>query len=143
MATWCRLAGQLRAQVLQWTGIPTCVGFGPTKTLAKLASNIAKLAERKQGSYPAHLAQVCNLAAMSREERDAVFAATPAGEVWGIGRRIATRRNAAGVENVPDFVRLGPRAVRAHSSVVLEKTLRGLHGTSCSHLRMSRRLRRS
>jgi DNA polymerase V len=84
------LAGQLRAQVLQWTGIPTCVGFGPTKTLAKLATNIAKLAERKQGSYPAHLAQVCNLAAMSREERDRCLRSHPAGEVWGIGRRIAT-----------------------------------------------------
>lgn len=43
----------IRARVLQWVGIPTCVGIGPTKTLAKLANRIAKTAERKQGVYPA------------------------------------------------------------------------------------------
>jgi nucleotidyltransferase/DNA polymerase involved in DNA repair len=42
----------LRAQVLQWTGLPTSVGFGPTKTLAKLANHVAKTADRKPGSYP-------------------------------------------------------------------------------------------
>jgi hypothetical protein len=31
----------LRATALRWTGIPTCVGVGPTKTLAKLANNAA------------------------------------------------------------------------------------------------------
>jgi len=36
------LARDLRATVRAWTGIPTCVGIGPTKTLAKLANHIAK-----------------------------------------------------------------------------------------------------
>lgn len=31
-------ARALRATVRQWTGIPTCVGLGPTKTLAKVAT---------------------------------------------------------------------------------------------------------
>jgi DNA polymerase V len=33
------LARDLRATVRAWTGIPTCVGIGPTKTLAKLANH--------------------------------------------------------------------------------------------------------
>ena len=33
----------------QWTGIPTCVGIGPTKTLAKLANHIAKETPRLKG----------------------------------------------------------------------------------------------
>ncbi|MET3415203.1 nucleotidyltransferase/DNA polymerase involved in DNA repair [Methylobacterium sp. 1030] len=37
------LARDLRATVRAWTGIPTCVGIGPTKTLAKLANHIAKM----------------------------------------------------------------------------------------------------
>src|SRR5262245_6555410 len=41
----------LRAQVLQWTGLPTSVGLASTKTLAKLANHVAKMAERKPGSY--------------------------------------------------------------------------------------------
>ena len=32
----------LRAKVLRHTGIPTCTGFGPTKTLAKLANHVAR-----------------------------------------------------------------------------------------------------
>ncbi len=35
-------AQDLRATVRRWTGIPTCVGIGPTKTLAKLANAVAK-----------------------------------------------------------------------------------------------------
>jgi DNA polymerase V len=54
---------ELRAQVLQWTGLPTSVGFGPTKTLAKLANHVAKMADRKPGSYDARFAQVCDLGA--------------------------------------------------------------------------------
>ena len=41
---------ELRATVLQWTGLPTSVGFGPTKTLAKVANHVAKMADRKPGS---------------------------------------------------------------------------------------------
>jgi DNA polymerase V len=33
---------EIRDTVRQWTGIPTCVGLGPTKTLAKLANYLAK-----------------------------------------------------------------------------------------------------
>jgi DNA polymerase V len=32
----------MRRMVKRWTGIPTCVGIGPTKTLAKLANAVAK-----------------------------------------------------------------------------------------------------
>ena len=35
-------AQDLRATVRRWTAIPTCVGLGPTKTLAKLANAVAK-----------------------------------------------------------------------------------------------------
>src|SRR5664279_778840 len=50
----------MRAAILQETGLPTSVGFGATKTLAKLANHVGKTADRKPGSYPAHLAQVCD-----------------------------------------------------------------------------------
>lgn len=66
----------MRAQLFQWVGIPCGVGIGPTKTLAKLANYIAKTTERKPGSYPEKLGQVCQLGAMSQDELHAVFAAT-------------------------------------------------------------------
>ncbi|NRD60063.1 DNA polymerase V subunit UmuC, partial [Corallococcus exiguus] len=58
----------IRARILQWIGIPCGIGIGMTKTLAKLANHVAKTAERKPGSYPSDLAQVCNLAALPAQD---------------------------------------------------------------------------
>lgn len=102
-----------------------------TKTLAKLANHIAKTADRKPGSYPAKLARVCNLSTLLPEEVDQLFAATDVGSVWGVGRRISEKLRAGGVHTVLDLVRKDAATLRAHFSVVLEKTLLELRGTSC------------
>ena len=70
------LARDLRATGRAWTGIPTCVGIGPTKTLAKLANHIAK-------SIP-EIGGVCDLT--DEDERAAWLCRVHVGEVWGIGR---------------------------------------------------------
>ena len=43
------LARELRERVLRWVGIPTCVGIGPIKTLAKVANFIAKKRPQYRG----------------------------------------------------------------------------------------------
>lgn len=121
----------VRSRILQWTGLPTCIGIGATKTLAKLANHISKTAERKPGSYPAHLAQVCNLSALPPAELQAVLQATAVGEVWGVGRRIGAKLIEGGIETVWDLRQLDPATVRRGWSVVLERTVRELQGMSC------------
>ena len=125
---------KIRARILQWVGIPCCIGIGATKTLAKLANHIAKTAERKPGVYPEKLAQVCNLSALPQEELDAVLAATPVGEVWGIGRRISAQLIDGGVTTVLDLVRADAATIRSKFSVVVERTVRELQGTPCVDL---------
>ena len=125
---------KVRARILQWVGIPSGIGIGSTKTLAKLANHVAKTAERKPGSYPEKLAQVCNLAALPQPELEAVLAATPVGEVWGIGRRISAQLIEGGVTTVLDLVRADPATVRRKFSVVVERTVRELQGTQCIDL---------
>lgn len=125
---------KIRSRILQWVGIPCGVGIGATKTLAKLANHIAKTAERKPGSYPAHLAQVCDLSKLTSTERDAVLAATPVNEVWGVGKQITQQLTAAGVSTVLDLMRLDPVMVKSRWSVVLERTVRELQGTPCIDL---------
>ncbi len=122
---------QMRAQVLQWTGLPTSVGFGPTKTLAKLANHVAKMAERKPGLYPAHFAQVCHLGAATPAQRQQVFEATEVNSVWGVGRRTTERLNAGGIHTVADLVKADGATLRRQFSVVLEKTVLELRGTPC------------
>lgn len=124
----------IRSRILQWTGLPTCIGIGATKTLAKLANHIAKTAERKPGSYPAHLAQVCNLQALPAADKATLFAATPVEDVWGIGRKISKQLHAAGVHTVHDLLQLDLATIQRHWSVVLERTVRELHGMACIDL---------
>ena len=69
-------AKDLRSTVRRWTGIPTCVGIGPTKTLAKLANHTAK--------KNADLDGVCDF--MDRATRDRYLATASIENVWGIGR---------------------------------------------------------
>ncbi len=127
-------ARDTRAQILQWLDLPTCIGIAPTKTLAKLANHIAKSAERKPGSYPAQLAQVCNLMELSARQRDWLYRRTPAGEVWGIGPRLARQLGEAGIQTVQDLARLDPVTARQRWSVVLERTVRELNGQPCFSL---------
>jgi len=125
------LAREVRATVLRETGLPGCVGLGPTKTLAKLANHVAKSAERKPGSYPKHLAQVCHLGQMDHAEIEAIFAATEVGDIWGVGKKIRERLVAGGVNTVLDLVRCDTASIRRQFSVVLEKTMLELRGTEC------------
>jgi DNA polymerase V len=41
----------IRQRVRQWTGIPVCIGIGPTKTPAKLANHIAKKNPQFEGVF--------------------------------------------------------------------------------------------
>jgi DNA polymerase V len=125
------LGRALRAQVLQWTGLPTSVGFANTKTLAKLANHVAKTAERKPGSYPRELAQVCNFAELPAARLEAVMRATEVGAVWGIGRKTSARLQEGGVRSVHDVLHADPVVLRRQFSVVLERTLRELRGEPC------------
>ena len=126
-----RRARTIRKRIHQWIGIPTCIGIAPTKTLAKLANAIAKSAERKPGSYPAHHAQICHLGACTPEELQALMQATEVGEVWGVGRKIGAQLREHGIHTALDLQRMNPAAAKAGWSVVLEKTVRELNGTPC------------
>lgn len=124
----------IRARILQWTGIPCGIGIGATKTLAKLANHIAKTSERKPGSYPSDLAQVCNLAALPLAAVESVLRATAVTEVWGVGRKIGAQLIEAGVHTVWDLTQMDPALARRRWNVVLERTVRELQGSPCIQL---------
>jgi DNA polymerase V len=117
---------QIRQRVKQWTGLPVCVGCGPTKTLAKIANHLAKKNPEFDG--------VCDLHAIPRPERLSWMSQLEVGEVWGVGRRIAKRLNAMGIETVLDLRNASPKEIRAHFGVVMERTCNELRGISCLKL---------
>lgn len=123
---------RLRERILQWIGVPTCVGIAPTKTLAKLANHIAKEAERRPGPvYVPALAGVCNLAALPVADVDVLLEAMDVGEVWGIGRRLSAQLKEDGVATVAQLRAMDPGVARRRWSVVVERTVRELQGQPC------------
>jgi DNA polymerase V len=117
---------QMRAQVLQWTGLPVCVGCGPSKTLAKLANHLAKKNPEFDG--------VCDLHAMTRPQRLQWMSQLEVSEVWGVGRRIAKRLNAMGIMTVLDLRNAPLKEIRTQFGVVMERTCNELRGISCLDL---------
>ena len=114
---------RIRERVLRWTGLPVCVGLGPTKTLAKLANHLAKQDPRWNG--------VCDLQALSEDEREALLATVPAGDVWGVGSRLSRRLQALGLETALDLSRAPQALIRQQTSVVLARTALELRGKVC------------
>ena len=116
--------GQLmRQRIKQWTGLPVCVGVGPTKTLAKFANHLAKKNPEFDG--------VCDLHVIARPERLRWMSGIEVGEVWGVGGRIARRLEVMGIHTVLDLRNASPKEMRRHFGVVMERTCNELRGVSC------------
>ena len=117
---------QMRHRIKQWTGLPVCVGVGPTKTLAKFANHLAKKNDVFNG--------VCDLHAMTRPERLEWMWGVEVGEVWGVGSRIRKRLAGMGIDTVLDLRNASPKQMRAQFGVVMERTCNELRGISCLEL---------
>jgi DNA polymerase V len=118
-----RYGQQMRQRILQWTGLPVCVGVGSTKTLSKLANHCAK----KRAEFKS----VCNFNTMSSQDLDALLSQIEVGEIWGVGRKLAPKLQALGFNTVLDLKRANPERLRQQFSVVMEKTIHELNGTVC------------
>ncbi len=120
------LARDLRGQVLRWTGIPTCVGLGPTKTLAKLANRLAKADPLYDG--------VCSLA--DPDVRRACLATIPVGDIWGIGESSRDKLTARGIHTALDFAGQPVNAIRRAMTVVPARLAAELAGIRCLDLEL-------
>ena len=55
----------------------------------------------------------------------------PIKEIWGVGRQLSKQLNAMGIHSSLDLYHADPKMIRKRFSVVLERTVRELHGISC------------
>ena len=117
-------AQDVRTTVRRWTGIPTCVGIGPTKTLAKLANAIAK----KNPTFGG----VCDL--MDERVRAAVVRAHAVADLWGVGGATAAKLAALGVTTAAGLRDLPPKQARRVGTVALERLVLELRGMACHAL---------
>lgn len=102
--------------------IPVTIGFAPTKTLAKVATETGK----KSGHGVVVLSDPAEI--------DLLLAKMPIGDLWGIGRRLAKRLYMMGVYTVADFAARDCMWVRDRLGLPGERSWRELHGEPCIEL---------
>ncbi|MCY7352447.1 MAG: DUF4113 domain-containing protein [Cytophagaceae bacterium] len=111
----------MRHLVRKWTKIPTCVGIGPTKTLAKIANKVAKKYTEHDGVF------VITDEAIRRD----VLSRFDVADVWGIGRQHLKRLHQDGVRTALQLSEKPDWWVKGHFSVVGERLVRELRGEAC------------
>jgi DNA polymerase V len=115
---------RIRKAVFRATGIPVCVGMGPTKTIAKLANFAAKKWQKTAG--------VLDLSDTVRRKK--LMKIVPVGEVWGIGSRTAAKLNQIGIHTVWDLAIQPSKRIQAQFNVIVARTVLELNGIPCLEL---------
>jgi len=117
-------ARTIRATVLQWLGLPVCVGVAPTKTLAKVANRIAKKEGERGG--------VCLL--LDEAEQRAALAKLELTDLWGVADRMAARLHSLKIMTPLQLRDADPNLIRQRLGVVMERMCLELQGTPCHGL---------
>ena len=112
---------KIKKTVEQWTGIPVSVGIAATKTLAKIATRIAKKEKCFNGFY--------NL--LNASQLDDILGEVPIEKIWGIGRRSAIKLKIHQIYNAKQFKYANPKWVKKHFTVVGLRTQQELWEISC------------
>ncbi len=116
----------IRRTIKQWVGIPVSIGVSTTKTLSKIANNLAKKNKEYDG--------VCIL--KSWFDINEALKLTPIEDVWGIGRRLSVFLKKYKINTAYDFTQLDKGWIRKNMGVVGEKTFLELCGVSCIELEL-------
>lgn len=107
---------KVRERIKQWTGIPVSLGIGCTKTLAKLANELAK--KRPDGIF-------------SVKPGDPSFKDLDVEEIWGIGKRKAAVLYQKGIYTIEQFVQASDEWIQKKLTITGLRTAMELRGLSC------------
>jgi len=122
---WEEIGYDVRKTVQRHTGIPVCVGFGPTKVLAKLANRLAKKRKAHDGVFvwPDTPAEIT-----------ALLDSIPVQDVWGIGKRLADRLAPNGITTARALRDMGDALAQRVVAVTGLRIVWELRGVSCLKL---------
>lgn len=115
------VAQEIKATVLQWTGIPVSIGIGTTKTLAKVANDVAK---KGTGIFAFSDPIQVNTALEKLDVQ----------EIWGVGRQLSAALREYGIRNARQLKEASEDWIKKRFSVVLLRTVYELRGMSCLEL---------
>ena len=126
-------AKKIREIILKWTGIPVSIGIGETKTLAKIANQIAKDNPKINGVF--------DITKIKNKEK--ILKKIKVGKIWGIGNKLSKFLIKNNIYNAYEFIKQDNRWVRKNMNVLGLKTKMELNGISCYELENSFKQRKS
>lgn len=115
---YCR---EIRETTERWTGIPVSIGIAPTKTLSKVANDVAKKYKGYKGVFYLD----------NPERTEKVLGATPVGQVWGIGRRLSYKLGEYGITTALRLRDANEGWIKKKFGITVLRTMRELGGTAC------------
>ncbi len=115
---------KIREEILKNTLLPTCIGIGPTKVLAKTANRIAKKFPELKDVYCID----------TEEKRIKALKWLNIEDVWGIGRKIAKALKTTGITKAYEFTQLPDEYVKKRFTIVGLKLKKELEGVSVLEL---------
>ncbi|HEV7699521.1 MAG TPA: DUF4113 domain-containing protein [Pyrinomonadaceae bacterium] len=127
------LGRHIKNAVFETTKIPVSVGVARTKTLAKLANNIAKKSKKANGVLDLYDSPYIDLALKK----------TAVANIWGIGPRSAINLKQHGIETAYQLKISEPERVRSYLSQLGARTVLELNGIPCLSMEVTERSNRS
>jgi DNA polymerase V len=118
---WQRLGEEILEMVKRWTGLPVGVGFGPSKTIAKLANHFAK---RGKGATGVHV--LADTEAITVALRNAELI-----NIWGVSTGSINRLLKLGIKTPLELRDANPFEVRKALGVVGQRLVYELRGDIC------------
>jgi len=116
---WQQWGERLHRRVKREVGLPISIGLAPNKTLAKIASKLAK----KYAAYK----HCCMIDTDYKREKALEWC--PIEDVWGIGRRYAAKLQSLGCKTALDFARHHKDWVRqTFNNINIVRTWQELNG---------------
>jgi DNA polymerase V len=116
----------VRDSIYKNIGVPVSIGIASSKTLAKLASEIAKQHNEHQGAF--------SFIGLDREEWADKLRVMPVGEIWGVGWRLAPKLRAEGIATALGLATMRPQHAQQLMGVHGRQMVAELGGTSCYSL---------
>jgi len=127
------LGREIRRAVRRNVGLAVSVGFGPSKTLSKLANHGAKRNALLDG--------VCSWDDYPPEHQDRILASYPTDETWGIAGRLQRRLAERDIHTMLDLRYADPAAIKKSFGVVVQRTVYELNGISCIQIEPERKVK--
>ena len=130
---YSKYAMEVREIILKWTGIPVSIGIGETKTLAKIANQIAKDNPRTRGVFD--ITKIRN--------KEEILKTIKVEKVWGIGNKLSKFLIKNNIHNAYEFIQQDNRWIRKNMNILGLKTKMELNNISCYELDNNFKLRKS